>query len=166
MTFDKSSAQISTLVFKTWLSRYTCCWYFIYDNGSEFKLHFCALCNTYGIKKKPTSVKNPQVNAILALSSSVNLETARQERSMLLADDKRLLREGNEVDLLCNQKWNYEQLKLILIRLEWRCILPGPPKRCTWNLMCLVCPILNAYAGMQSCIEVMMWCWGGRPATS
>ncbi len=37
----------------------------IYDNGSEFKLHFQSLCNTYGIKHKPTSVKNPQVNAIL-----------------------------------------------------------------------------------------------------
>ena len=37
----------------------------IYDNGSEFKLHFEALCDTYGIKRKPTSVKNPQANAIL-----------------------------------------------------------------------------------------------------
>ncbi len=37
----------------------------IYGNGSEFKLHFCALCDTYGIKRKPTCVKNPQANAIL-----------------------------------------------------------------------------------------------------
>ncbi len=37
----------------------------IYDNGSEFKLHFCALCATYGIKRKPTSIKNPTANAIL-----------------------------------------------------------------------------------------------------
>jgi hypothetical protein len=37
----------------------------IHDNGSEFKLHFCALCKTYGIKRKPTSMKNPQANAIL-----------------------------------------------------------------------------------------------------
>ncbi len=101
-----------------------------------------------------------------ALSLSVNLEVAWRGRSVLLADDKKLLREGNEVDLLCNQKGNYEQLKLILIRLECMCISPGPPKRCTWNLMCLVCPIPNAYVGMQSCVEVMMWCWGGRPATS
>jgi hypothetical protein len=57
-----------------------------------------------------------------ALSPSVNLETAQQERSVLLADDERLLREGNEVDLLSNQKGNYEQLKLILIRLECMCI--------------------------------------------
>ncbi len=37
----------------------------IYDNGSEFKLHFRALCKTYGVKHKPTSIKNPQANAIL-----------------------------------------------------------------------------------------------------
>jgi hypothetical protein len=37
----------------------------ICNNGSEFKLHFHALCKTYGIKHKPTSIKNPQANAIL-----------------------------------------------------------------------------------------------------
>jgi hypothetical protein len=41
--FDKSSAQIS-------------------DQISN--LHFQFLCNTYGIKHKPTSAKNPQANAI------------------------------------------------------------------------------------------------------
>jgi hypothetical protein len=46
-TFNKSSAQISNLVYKTWFSRYPCCQYLIYNNGSEFKLHFCALCNTW-----------------------------------------------------------------------------------------------------------------------
>jgi hypothetical protein len=63
--FDKSSAQISNLLYKTWFSRYPCCQYLIYDNGSEFKLHFRALCDTYGIKHQPTSVKIPQANAIL-----------------------------------------------------------------------------------------------------
>ena len=63
--FDKSSAMISTLVNKTWFSRYPRCQSIIYDNGSEFKLHFEALCESYGIKRKPTSVKNPQANAIL-----------------------------------------------------------------------------------------------------
>ena len=38
--FDKSSTQISNLVYKTWFSRYPHCHYIIYDNGSEFKLHF------------------------------------------------------------------------------------------------------------------------------
>jgi hypothetical protein len=63
--FDKSSAMISTLVKKTWVSRYPHCQYINYDNGSEFKLHFEALYESFGIKRKPTSVKNPQANAIL-----------------------------------------------------------------------------------------------------
>jgi hypothetical protein len=62
---DKSSAQISNLVYKTWFSRYPRCGYIIYNNGSEFKLHFQSLCDTYGKKRKPTSVKHPQANAIL-----------------------------------------------------------------------------------------------------
>jgi hypothetical protein len=37
----------------------------IHNNGREFKLHFHALCKTYGVKRKPTSIKNPTVNAIL-----------------------------------------------------------------------------------------------------
>jgi hypothetical protein len=63
--FDKTSAQISNLVYKCWFSRYPHCCYMIYNNGSEFKLHFHDLCKTYGIKRKPTSIKNPQANAIL-----------------------------------------------------------------------------------------------------
>jgi hypothetical protein len=63
--FDKSSSMISTLVNKTWFSRYPCCQHIIYDNRSEFKLHFEALCDSYGIKRKPGSAKNPQANAIL-----------------------------------------------------------------------------------------------------
>jgi hypothetical protein len=63
--FDKTSAQISNLVDKCWFSRYPHCQYLIYNNGSEFKLHFCALCTTYGVKRKPNSIKNPQANAVL-----------------------------------------------------------------------------------------------------
>ena len=63
--FDKSSAMISNLVNKTWFSHYPHCQYTLYDNGSRFKLHFEALCESFGIKRKPTSVKNPQANAIL-----------------------------------------------------------------------------------------------------
>jgi hypothetical protein len=63
--FDKSSAQISSLVYKTLFCRYPHYCYIINDNGCEYKLHFRSLCKTYGIKCKPTSVKNPQANAIL-----------------------------------------------------------------------------------------------------
>ena len=37
----------------------------IYDNGSEFKLHFKELCDSCRLKRKQTTVKNPQVNALL-----------------------------------------------------------------------------------------------------
>jgi hypothetical protein len=38
--FDKSSAQISNLVCKTWFSGYPGCQYIIYNKGSKFNLHF------------------------------------------------------------------------------------------------------------------------------
>ncbi len=64
LIFDKSSNQIARLVNKIWLCRYPRCCHFIYNNGSEFKLHFETLCISYGIKHKPTTIKNPQVNAV------------------------------------------------------------------------------------------------------
>ena len=60
--FDKSLSMFNTLVNKTWFSRYPHCQHIIYDKVSEFKLHFEALCDSYGIKRKPTSVKNPPAN--------------------------------------------------------------------------------------------------------
>jgi hypothetical protein len=36
----------------------------IYDNGSEFKIHFESLCESYGTKRKPTTIRNTQANAI------------------------------------------------------------------------------------------------------
>jgi hypothetical protein len=63
--FDRTSAQISNQVYKSWFSRYPCCRYMICDNGNQIKLNFRALCKTYGVKHKPTSIKNPQANAIL-----------------------------------------------------------------------------------------------------
>jgi len=62
--FDKSSDRISPLVNKIWLCRYPRCYYLIYNNGSDFNLHFETLCDSYGIKRKPTTIKNPQANAI------------------------------------------------------------------------------------------------------
>jgi hypothetical protein len=42
-TFDKSSAQISDLLYKTWFNRNPHYCYLIYDNGNKFKLHFHSL---------------------------------------------------------------------------------------------------------------------------
>jgi hypothetical protein len=63
--FDKTSERIAWLVNRTWLSRYPRCHYIIYNNGSEFKLHFEYLCETYNVQRKPTTIKNPQANGIL-----------------------------------------------------------------------------------------------------
>ncbi len=57
--FNKTSEHIAWLVNKMWLSRYPRCCYIIYNNSSEFKLNFENLCGTYGIKRKPTTIKNP-----------------------------------------------------------------------------------------------------------
>jgi hypothetical protein len=65
--FDKTLDCIAKLVNKTWLSRYQLCHCLIYNNGSEFKLHFEYLCKSYGIKHKPKTVKNLQANGILEL---------------------------------------------------------------------------------------------------
>jgi hypothetical protein len=56
--FTKTSECIAKLVKKNWLCRYPWCRHLIYDNGSEFKLHFKYLCESYGIMRKPTMVKN------------------------------------------------------------------------------------------------------------
>ncbi len=63
--FDKSSATVGSLVNQYWFCRYPRCHSIVYDNGSEFKLHFETLCDSYGLKRKPTSIKNPQANSIL-----------------------------------------------------------------------------------------------------
>ena len=63
--FDKTSSKISRLVNQSWLCRYPRPKQVIFDNGSEFKLHFRSLCDTYGLECKPTTIKNPQANAIL-----------------------------------------------------------------------------------------------------
>ncbi len=53
------------MVNKFWLSRYPRWQYLVYDNGSELKFNFKYLCDLFGIKRKPTTIKNPQANAIL-----------------------------------------------------------------------------------------------------
>eukprot|EP00804_Cyclotella_cryptica_P013188 CCRYP_006975-RA/>CCRYP_006975-RA protein AED:0.31 eAED:0.31 QI:0/-1/0/1/-1/0/1/0/163 len=63
--FDKSSAQVGSFVNKIWFSHYPRCQVTIYNNGSKFKLNFETLCDSHSIKCKPTSIKNPQANAIL-----------------------------------------------------------------------------------------------------
>jgi hypothetical protein len=79
------------------LSRYPRCWYIMYNNGSEFKLNFECLCVTYGVKRKPTTIKNPQVNAILECLHKVlaqTLRTAELDMAMTVT--------SNDVDVFLN----------------------------------------------------------------
>jgi len=99
--FDKSSLMISNLVNKCWFSRYPRCKYAIYDNGSEFKLHFEDLCDSYGLKRKPTSIRNPQVNAILERVHQVLMAMVRTSE-LDMADSV----SPNDVDVvLTNASW-------------------------------------------------------------
>ena len=63
--FDETSATVGTLINRTWFSLNPHSQYIVYDNGSECKLHFKTLCNSYGLKQKLTSVKNLQANTVL-----------------------------------------------------------------------------------------------------
>ena len=74
---DKTSASVAKLFNKQWLSCYPRAKNIIYDNGSEFKLNFKALCKSYGLKRKPTTVKNPQANTILERIHGVFMDMLR-----------------------------------------------------------------------------------------
>ena len=74
---DKSSATVARLFNKSWLSRYPRAKNVVYDNRSEFKLHFQSLCDSYGLKRKPTTIKNPQSNAILERTHGVLADMLR-----------------------------------------------------------------------------------------
>ena len=61
---NKRSREIVYLVDSEWFCRYPRPLECKYDNGGEFDgIEFSELLESYGIKNKPTTVKNPQANA-------------------------------------------------------------------------------------------------------
>ena len=56
---NKTSKQIAALVNKLRFSRYPCQRNSVYNKGSEFKLRLQELCELYGLKHKPTMIKDP-----------------------------------------------------------------------------------------------------------
>jgi len=63
---NKSSENITQLFANTWLSRYPWPAQVIHNNGGEFIGHeFQEQLRSLGITAKPTTVKNPQANAIV-----------------------------------------------------------------------------------------------------
>ena len=62
----KSADNIANVLETAWLTRYPWPSKVIFDRGSEFKAEVqMMLIRDYGIKYKPTSVRNPQANAIV-----------------------------------------------------------------------------------------------------
>jgi hypothetical protein len=103
--FDKTSERIARLVNKTWLSRYPRYCYIIYNSGSEFKLNFVYLCETYGIKHKPTMVKNPEANAILERLHQVlgqMLHTSKLNMAKTITPDGVNVFLGNAARVICS----------------------------------------------------------------
>ena len=62
---SKSSEDISFIFDREWLYRYPRPRMVVFDNGTEFSTEFHELLQSYGIKAKATTVKNPQSNAIV-----------------------------------------------------------------------------------------------------
>ena len=72
------------------MCRYPCPVEIIYDNGSEFKLYFRELCDSYSIKRKPTTVKNPRANAVLERVHGIlgnMMQTAGLDMSETVSDE-------------------------------------------------------------------------------
>ena len=62
---NKYAEEITTLVDDIWFARYPRPLYYIHDNGGEFiGSVFRKLLESYGVKPKPTTVKNPQGNGL------------------------------------------------------------------------------------------------------
>ena len=99
--FDKTSATVGRLVNKTWFSRYPHSQYIIYNNGSDFKLHFKTLCESYGLKRKPNSVRNPQANAILERVHQTIMAMLRTAE----LDMTDAVSESDIADFLTNAAW-------------------------------------------------------------
>ena len=62
---DATTITASNLFDKVWLCRYPRPKNVVHDNGTEFSSEFLELLASYGIKSKPTTVKNPQSNAMI-----------------------------------------------------------------------------------------------------
>ncbi len=61
---EKSSAIISHIFNSTWLACYPWPRKVIFDNGNEFKKDFLHLLHDFATESTPTTIKNPQANAI------------------------------------------------------------------------------------------------------
>ena len=92
---NKTSAHVATRFYEMWLSRYPRPLRCIHDNGSEFtSQEFQDTLTFFGIQSVPTTVKNPQSNAIVermhqttaTILRSMVTEAQLANRTLLLSD--------------------------------------------------------------------------------
>ncbi|KAL7507542.1 hypothetical protein ACHAXN_004709, partial [Cyclotella atomus] len=95
------SSTVGSLFHQCWFCSFPRCRNIVYDNGSEFKLHFETLCDSYGLKHKPTSIKNLQANAILERVHQV-LMTMSRTAELDMADT---VEPSDVADFLTNAAW-------------------------------------------------------------
>jgi hypothetical protein len=63
---NKDSNTVANLVEQTWFTRYPWPTQIIFDRGKEFMGDFARMVQEdYGVKKKPTTTRNPQANSII-----------------------------------------------------------------------------------------------------
>ena len=63
---SKDAPTVANVVEQTWLTRYLWPSIIQYDRGSEFLAEFAEMVeDDYGIKRKPSTVRNPQSNAMI-----------------------------------------------------------------------------------------------------
>ena len=62
---DKSADTVMEAFNNTWLTRYPRPQYTGYDNGSEFKVQFKQMCDSYGMKERLSTSYNRQSNGIV-----------------------------------------------------------------------------------------------------
>jgi hypothetical protein len=63
---NKEAITVANLVETTWLTRYPWPNQIVFDRGKEFMGEFARMVeNDYGIKRKPTTTRNPQANSII-----------------------------------------------------------------------------------------------------
>ena len=68
----RPSSEVTARAFEiNWLLRYPRPMRVVHDQGTEFKANFLAMLRTYGIDPVPTTVRNPQANAIIERSHQV-----------------------------------------------------------------------------------------------
>lgn len=83
---DATSAEAAYLMDRYWFARYPRPARCVHDGGSEFKMEFAELLDSYGVERIVTTTRNPQANAVIERVHRVIGEKMRT-KSITTADD-------------------------------------------------------------------------------